>query len=173
MTGHASDFVGIVMLQSVGQSLTLLPIIILALSNSDPTPRHGIRRLYPDHAARRRRDRRGADGHLAARARADPFQLSRPAHPKRQLRRDAPAQAARRLFRQPWRGRRPGAGAGHVVGAGPARSQRARLYRRILAVLLAGDGGAVLRRPDHPRAAGPFTPAPFGFAKRCVLRKVG
>jgi DHA2 family multidrug resistance protein len=31
------DFVGIVMLQSVGQALTLLPIIILALSNSDPT----------------------------------------------------------------------------------------------------------------------------------------
>jgi DHA2 family multidrug resistance protein len=31
------DFVGIVMLQSIGQALTLLPIIILALSNSDPT----------------------------------------------------------------------------------------------------------------------------------------
>ena len=31
------DFAGIVMLQSIGQSLTLLPIIILALSNSDPT----------------------------------------------------------------------------------------------------------------------------------------
>jgi DHA2 family multidrug resistance protein len=31
------DFVGIVMLQSIGQSLTLLPIIILALSNVDPT----------------------------------------------------------------------------------------------------------------------------------------
>lgn len=31
------DFVGIVMLQSIGQALTLLPIIILALSNVDPT----------------------------------------------------------------------------------------------------------------------------------------
>lgn len=31
------DFVGIVLLQSVGQSLTLLPIIIVALSNSDPS----------------------------------------------------------------------------------------------------------------------------------------
>ncbi|MGY2902201.1 MFS transporter [Bradyrhizobium sp. URHC0002] len=31
------DFAGIVMLQSIGQSLTLLPIIILALSNVDPT----------------------------------------------------------------------------------------------------------------------------------------
>lgn len=31
------DFVGIVLLQSVGQSLTLLPIIITALSNSDPS----------------------------------------------------------------------------------------------------------------------------------------
>ncbi len=30
------DFVGIVMLQSIGQTLTLCPIIILALSNSDP-----------------------------------------------------------------------------------------------------------------------------------------
>ena len=38
-----------------------------------------VRRLCPGHAARRRRDRHGADGHLAARARADPFQLSRPA----------------------------------------------------------------------------------------------
>jgi MFS transporter, DHA2 family, multidrug resistance protein len=31
------DFAGIVFLQSIGQALTLLPIIILALSNSDPT----------------------------------------------------------------------------------------------------------------------------------------
>jgi DHA2 family multidrug resistance protein len=31
------DFTGIVMLQSVGQAFTLLPIIILALSNSDPS----------------------------------------------------------------------------------------------------------------------------------------
>jgi MFS transporter, DHA2 family, multidrug resistance protein len=31
------DFVGIVMLTSVGQALTLLPIIIMALSNSDPS----------------------------------------------------------------------------------------------------------------------------------------
>ena len=31
------DFVGIVILQSIGQALTLLPIIILALSNVDPT----------------------------------------------------------------------------------------------------------------------------------------
>jgi MFS transporter, DHA2 family, multidrug resistance protein len=31
------DFVGIVMLQSIGQSLTLCPIIILSLSNLDPT----------------------------------------------------------------------------------------------------------------------------------------
>jgi len=31
------DFVGIVLLQSIGQAFTLLPIIILALSNSDPS----------------------------------------------------------------------------------------------------------------------------------------
>src|SRR3984893_6489082 len=31
------DFVGIVTLQSIGQAFTLLPIIIIALSNSDPT----------------------------------------------------------------------------------------------------------------------------------------
>jgi len=31
------DFIAIVMLQSVGQAFTLLPIIIMALSNSDPT----------------------------------------------------------------------------------------------------------------------------------------
>jgi MFS transporter, DHA2 family, multidrug resistance protein len=31
------DFIGIVILQSIGQAFTLLPIIIMALSNSDPT----------------------------------------------------------------------------------------------------------------------------------------
>jgi len=31
------DFIGIVLLQSVGQALTLLPIIIMALANSDPS----------------------------------------------------------------------------------------------------------------------------------------
>src|SRR4051812_14651467 len=31
------DFIGIVVLQAIGQSLTLLPIIIMALSNSDPS----------------------------------------------------------------------------------------------------------------------------------------
>ncbi len=31
------DFIGIVMLQSIGQAFTLLPIIVLALSNSDPS----------------------------------------------------------------------------------------------------------------------------------------
>src|ERR1700750_2085263 len=31
------DFAGIVFLQAIGQSITLLPIIILALSNSDPS----------------------------------------------------------------------------------------------------------------------------------------
>jgi DHA2 family multidrug resistance protein len=31
------DFIAIVLLQSIGQALTLLPIIIMALSNSDPT----------------------------------------------------------------------------------------------------------------------------------------
>jgi DHA2 family multidrug resistance protein len=31
------DFIGIVLLQSAGQALTLLPIIIMALSNSDPS----------------------------------------------------------------------------------------------------------------------------------------
>ena len=31
------DFIGIVILQSIGQALTLLPLIITLLSNSDPT----------------------------------------------------------------------------------------------------------------------------------------
>ncbi len=31
------DFIGIVLLQAIGQSLTLLPLIIIALSNSDPS----------------------------------------------------------------------------------------------------------------------------------------
>src|SRR5258705_4251405 len=41
-------------------------------------------RSHPDHAARRRGDRRRADGHLAARPRADPFQLHRAASGERQ-----------------------------------------------------------------------------------------
>src|SRR6185503_405075 len=124
-------------------------------------------------AARRRRDRRGADGHLAAGARADPFQLPWTAYRKRQLRRDAPAQATRGLFCQPWRGRCSGASAGDVVGAGPARSQRARLYRRILAVLLAGDSGAALRLPDHPRAAGPLHAGTVRLREECAAEVRG
>jgi len=50
------------MLQSIGQAFTLLPIIIVALSNSDPSRATSFA-AYPDHAAWRRRDRRGADGH--------------------------------------------------------------------------------------------------------------
>ncbi|MGY4423999.1 MFS family permease [Bradyrhizobium sp. JR6.1] len=53
----------------------------------------GIRGLYPDHAARRRRDRHRSDGHLAAGPRADPFELSRPARPERRCRRREPAEA--------------------------------------------------------------------------------
>src|SRR5690242_1260185 len=110
---------------------------------------------------------------MAARARADPFQLSRTAHRKWRLRRDAPAQAARRLFCEPWRGRGPGAGAGDAGGASPARSQRARLYRRILAVLLAGDGGAVFRRPDHPRAAGTLHAGTVRFREKRAAKVRG
>jgi len=42
------------MLQSIGQAFTLLPIIILALSNADTSRATAFRRLHPDHAARRR-----------------------------------------------------------------------------------------------------------------------
>jgi len=46
------DFIGIVMLQSIGQAFTLLPILIIAVSNSDSVTHNVVRRLHPDHAAR-------------------------------------------------------------------------------------------------------------------------
>jgi len=61
-----------------------------------PDPGDGVRRLHPDHAARRRGDRRRADGNLAACPRADPFQLHRAASGERQRQRFAHTQATGR-----------------------------------------------------------------------------
>ena len=135
-------------------------------------PGHGLRRLYPDHAARRRRDRHRADGDLAAGPRADPLQLSWPAHRQWRHRCDARAETARRAFCRARRGLGASPRRGNARGAGAARGQRDGLSRRFLAVLLARHGRAVLRGAGYARPAGPFTPAPFGFARN-VLRKCG
>ena len=70
-------------------------------------------------------------------------------------------------------GTAPARAVGTLSAPVAARGQHARLYRRLLAVLLAGDGGAGFYVALITRAPpGPFTPAPFGFAKD-VLRKCG
>ena len=168
------DFVGIVLLQSIGQALRCCRSSSLLLSNVDPYPRDGVCRLYPDHAARRRRDRRGADGHLAARARADPFQLSRPAHPKRHLRCRRACSSSSRIILPA------------MARAQPRRGRWGRWRRwvqREANVLAYIDGfwlcfwlamaalcfvALITRAPP-----GPFTPAPFGFAKRCAAEVRG
>ena len=103
-------------------------------------PGDRVRRLYPDHAARRGRDRRGADGHLAARPRANPFQLSRTACGKRRRRGRQDYQPTVRELRQPWRRDRAGARPRIAFGAGATRGECAGLYRRLLADILACDG---------------------------------
>jgi MFS transporter, DHA2 family, multidrug resistance protein len=94
------DFIGIVLLQSFGQVFTLLAILIMALSNfGSDTCDHSCG-LYSDHASWRR-DRRRADGYLAARPRAGSFLLSWPAYRERQRESDAGAGRAYELFRRP------------------------------------------------------------------------
>ncbi len=73
---------------------------------------------------------------------------------------------------QPWRGDRAGAGGGDAVGAG-AREANVLAYIDgfwlcfWLAMAALGFVALITRAPP-----GPFTPAPFGFAKN-VLRKCG
>ncbi len=85
-----------------------------------------VRGLYPDHAARRRRDRHRVDGDLAAGPRADPFELSRTACPERRCRRRQPAEAAgRRILPATAWGRRwggPSARSRRWCSARPTRS---------------------------------------------------
>jgi len=102
-------------LQSIGQAFTLLPIIILAVSNSDPAratsfaayiqimrlggAEIGVALMEPGCAC-------------ASRS----FQLSRTASRKRQRRCDARAQAALRFLCQPRRRNSRGAGGGNAFG---------------------------------------------------------
>jgi MFS family permease len=118
----------------------------------------GVRGLYPGDAARRRGDRRGADGHLAARPRASPFQLSRPASSERQRQCRPDPQATLRRLCQPWCCHRAGARTGVALGAGAAGVERACLYRRLLADVLAGDGRAWFCDVDDQSAARPVHP---------------
>jgi DHA2 family multidrug resistance protein len=166
------DFVGIVMLQSIGQALTLLPIIILAVSNSDPTRatafaayiqimRLGGAEIGVALMGTWLRVREQVHSHyLGLHVQSGSFDVTR-------------------LLKQ--------LGdyfASHGAGAAPARalgtlSARVQREANVLAYI---DGfwlcfwlamaalfvvALITRAPP-----GPFTPAPFGFAKN-VLRKCG
>ena len=147
------DFIPIVILQSIGQAFTLFPIIIIAVSNADPSRATAFaayiqlmrlggaeigvalmgtwlrvrEQIHSNYLGQHVADG-GANVVQILKHLGNGFASSRP---------------------------RRGAGtrAGNAGGAGAARSQRARLYRRFLADLLARDHRAWLRRPDDPRAA--------------------
>ena len=134
---------------------------------------HVLCRLYPDHAARRRRDRHCADGDLAARPRADPFQFPWAACRKRRRRCHARCSINWQIFSP-----------AHGVSLAPARAlgTLAALVQREANVLAYIDGfwlcfwlaivALVRRQPDDPRAIG----AVHARAVRrgqAVLRKCG
>ncbi len=146
------DFVTIVVLQSIGHAFTLLLIIIMAVSNSDPTRATAFAAYI--QIMRLGGAEIGVDGHLVAGPRANPFQLSRPASGERPRQRGADSQAIRRSLCQPRRGHRAGARCRFALGDRAARGQRAGLYRRLLADVLACDCGPRLCRADHPGASG-------------------
>ena len=143
----------------------------IAVSNSDPLAGHLVCGLYPDHAARRRRDRCRADGDVAARPRADPFQLSRQHVENGSDNVTLVLQELSNCF------------ASHGVAAAPARAlgtlsaivaREANMLAYIDGFWLASGwrcsllGVALITRAPP----GPFTPAPFGFAKG-ILRRCG
>ncbi|MBR0844483.1 MFS transporter [Bradyrhizobium liaoningense] len=166
------DFIGIVLLQSVGQSTTLLPIIIMALSNSDPT-------RATSFAAYIQIMRLGGaeigvalmGTWLRVREQVHSFYLG-------QNLTVGDADVVDMLKRL------AGHFAAHGIGAAPARAvgTLASIVQREANVLAYIDGfwlcfwlaiaalgfvALITRAPP-----GPFTPEPFGFA-RMVLRKCG
>jgi DHA2 family multidrug resistance protein len=166
------DFVGIVILQSIGQALTLLPIIILALSNSDPT-------RATSFAAYIQIMRLGG-AEIGVALMGTWLRVREQIHSNYLgLHIQSGSFDVTRLLKQ--------LGdyfASHGVGAAPARalgtlSARVQREANVLAYI---DGfwlcfwlamaalffvALITRAPP-----GPFTPAPFGFAKN-VLRKCG
>ena len=166
------DFVGIVMLQSIGQAFTLLPIIILALSNSDPS-------RATSFAAYIQIMRLGG-AEIGVALMGTWLRVREQIHSNylgqhiengsgdvtRML------QEAFGVLCQPRRGDSAGAGGGDAVGAG---AREANMLAYIdgfwlcfwLAMAALFFMALITRAPP-----GPFTPAPFGFAKN-VLRKCG
>ncbi|KJC61861.1 arabinose ABC transporter permease [Bradyrhizobium sp. LTSPM299] len=166
------DFIGIVLLQSVGQAFTLLPIIILALSNSDPSRATSfaayiqIMRLG------------GAEIGVALmgtwlRVREQIHSNYLGQHVQSG---DVDVRRLLQELAEGFSGHGAGAAMGRAVGTLAARVQRE------ANVLAYADGfwlcfwlamtalfvvALIARAPP-----GPFTPAPFGFAKN-VLRKCG
>ena len=82
------DFVPMVLLQSLGQSFTLLPIIVLALSNADPTRATAFAAYIQVMRLGGAEIGIALDGHLAAGARADSFEFYWPACRQWQCRRE-------------------------------------------------------------------------------------
>jgi hypothetical protein len=123
---------------------------------SDPGDR--LRRLYPDHAPWRSRDRNRAHGDLAAGPRTGAFQPDRPARHAREGSGPGPAHETVGVFFQPWRGDRAGTQHGETCRHRAAGSQCAGLYRRVLADLRLCGRGPACHRIDHPSAAGTLHP---------------
>ena len=143
-------------LQSIGQAFTLLPIIIIALSNSDFT------RATAFAAYIQVMRLGGAEIGVALmgtwlRVREQIHSNFLGQHVgERQRRRHPNSRATVGELCQPRRRDRAGARPGIALGAGAARGQCAGLYRRLLADVLACDRRARLCRPDDQGAAGPF-----------------
>ena len=152
------DFTGIVMLTSVGQAFTLLPIIVMALSNSDPAratsfaayiqimrlggAEIGVAVMGTWLRVREQIHSNYLGSHIENGA-VDVTRL---------------LQKLTNFFASHGVGSAPARGSRNALGASGARGQYARLHRRLLAVLLDRDGRPRRHRADHPRAAGPVHP---------------
>ena len=149
-----ADFVTIVVLQSIGQAFTLLPIILIALSNADFTRATAF-------AAYIQVVRLGG-AEIGIALMGTWLRVREQIHSNYlgQYVADGSANVAqvlKHLGRQlcgSWHRHGAGTGVGNGRGAGSARGQCARLYRRILADLLDRHRRPRLCRPDDPGAAG-------------------
>jgi hypothetical protein len=131
------------MLQSIRQAFTLLPIMILALSNSDPT------RATSFAAYIQIMRRGGAEIGVALmgtwlRVCEEVHSNFLGQHVETAASMSRACSSSFRCFFGPRRDNGPGKGPGNAIDAG--------LYRRLLAVLLAGDSRAFLRGLNRPGA---------------------
>jgi DHA2 family multidrug resistance protein len=138
------DFIPIVVLQSIGQAFTLLPIIILALSNADPSRATAF-------AAYIQIMRLGG-AEIGVALMGTWLRVREQVHSNFIGQHLESGSAG--SFCRPRGGHRAGARHRVTLGAGGARVERAGLYRRVLADVLDCDFGPRRRGLHHPRAAG-------------------